>query len=347
MEELQMIWGWQPALYLFLGGMGAGAFLAAGVLYLKDAAGSRAVVRASSWAALACLGVGLLLLLLELTNPLRGLLLWQSFSNATSWMMFGAWAALLAMIAYFAMALLMTDRVEAALIKRWPMFAERAAAVRKALVIAGMVLSAFVAVYTGMLLMSAPGVPLWNTALLPCLFTVSALDTGVALIEVVSVACAKKNPLAHDSVVLLEKAVVVLVVLEAVVLAAYVLVLLLGGNASGTAPVAAASMQTLVAGVLAPGFWGLLVACGLVLPLAMALCFLARQGKPDKLAKSGDSAAAPAAATSPTAAAVPSASFMVIGAVGAMAGGCALRFLVLMAGQHANLVADTLALLAL
>ena len=35
MIELQSVWGWQPALYLFLGGMGAGAFVVAAVLYLR------------------------------------------------------------------------------------------------------------------------------------------------------------------------------------------------------------------------------------------------------------------------------------------------------------------------
>ena len=34
--ELQTIWSWQPALYLFLGGMGAGAFVMAAVLFLID-----------------------------------------------------------------------------------------------------------------------------------------------------------------------------------------------------------------------------------------------------------------------------------------------------------------------
>ena len=35
--ELQTIWSWQPALYLFLGGMGAGAFVMAAVLFLIGA----------------------------------------------------------------------------------------------------------------------------------------------------------------------------------------------------------------------------------------------------------------------------------------------------------------------
>lgn len=69
MEELQLIWGWQPALYLFLGGVGAGAFLAAGILVFMDRERHRTIAGASMWAAIACLGVGLLLLLSELTNP--------------------------------------------------------------------------------------------------------------------------------------------------------------------------------------------------------------------------------------------------------------------------------------
>lgn len=41
---LQTMWGWQPALYLFLGGMGAGAFIMAAVLFLIDRARHRLIV---------------------------------------------------------------------------------------------------------------------------------------------------------------------------------------------------------------------------------------------------------------------------------------------------------------
>ena len=70
--ELQTIWSWQPALYLFLGGMGAGAFVMAAVLFLdRPDASSPDRVRVDV-AALASLAVGLLLLLSELITPLRG-----------------------------------------------------------------------------------------------------------------------------------------------------------------------------------------------------------------------------------------------------------------------------------
>ena len=34
MITLQSVWGWQPSLYLFLGGMGSGAFAVLSVLFL-------------------------------------------------------------------------------------------------------------------------------------------------------------------------------------------------------------------------------------------------------------------------------------------------------------------------
>ena len=73
MEGLQDIWGWQPALYLFLGGMGAGAFIAAMVVYFREGDKARSTVFASLVAAVVCLAVGLLLLLSELITPLRGM----------------------------------------------------------------------------------------------------------------------------------------------------------------------------------------------------------------------------------------------------------------------------------
>ena len=41
MEPMQTIWGWQPALYLFLGGVGAGALIAAGMSVVTERGGAR------------------------------------------------------------------------------------------------------------------------------------------------------------------------------------------------------------------------------------------------------------------------------------------------------------------
>ncbi|WP_302398493.1 NrfD/PsrC family molybdoenzyme membrane anchor subunit [Eggerthella sinensis] len=322
---LQLTWSWQPALYLFLGGMGAGAFVMAAVLFLIDRTRHRLIVCVSMWAALASLAVGLLLLLSELITPARGLLMWQSFGHFTSWMTYGAWGAFAAMAVFAVSALLATRPVGVWLATKWKWFEKHGVALRRVLAVVGIVLGAFVAVYTGMLLMSAGGVPLWNTPLLPALFTVSAFDTGVALVEIVAVLLSKKDALAPKARVIMERAVVVLVLVECVVMAAFLASMLGADGQTAMGATAASSAALLVSGGLAACFWGMVVVCGLVLPLVMAAAGLVlhRRGGKKPCPKRLQGA------------------LMAIGAAGALIGGCELRFLILAAGIHADVVAET------
>lgn len=344
--ELQSVWGWQPALYLFLGGMGAGAFIMAAILYLKDRERNARIVCVSMWAAAISLVVGLLLLLMELVTPLRGLLMWQSFSHFTSWMTYGAWGAFGAIAAFGISALFATPKIAAWLAGKCSWYAQHEHGVRTVFAVAGIVLGAFVAFYTGMLLMTAGSVPFWDTLLLPALFTVSAFDTGVALVEVVAIALAKKEAIDPGAKRFMEKCVVVLVALEVVVLAAFLGSMLLADASTPVGAAAAASAGMFVSGQLAVWFWGLVALAGLALPLAMAIKGL--------LAKEGHGQAAAGAPSADAASsAVPSAACddraakpavdvpTLVGAIGALVGGCALRFLVLAAGIHADVVADT------
>ncbi|MEF9879611.1 MAG: NrfD/PsrC family molybdoenzyme membrane anchor subunit [Clostridia bacterium] len=318
---LQTIWGWQPALYLFLGGMGAGAFVMAAVLYLIDQERHAKIVCTAMWASAISLGIGLLLLLLELTQPARGLMLWQSFSQFGSWMTYGAWGAFVAILVFGLSAVLAVEKVAKRFVhsakqtnqeKR----AKQLVLTRKVLAIVGIALGVFVAIYTGMLLMMAPGVPLWNTPLLPCLFAVSGIDTGVALVEVIAVLLAAKDPLAPRARALMENSVMGLVSLECIVLAILLVSSLAGGDGSIVAATAAQSAQLLTSGILAPYFWILVVVCGLIVPLAIVIF----ERMPRKKHTN---------------------TLMAIGATGALVGGCALRFLVLAAGLHADVVAET------
>ena len=319
MEGLQDIWGWQPALYLFLGGMGAGAFIAAMVVYFKEGERRRRTVCASVVASVVCLAVGLLLLLSELITPLRGMMMWQSFSNFSSWMTFGAWIVFAALLVFACEAVCVSDGAIAFLSRRFAGFSALAPKLAKVLGAAGCALGLCVATYTGILLMSAPGVPLWNTMLIPCLFTVSALDTGIALVEVIAFANRKKEKLSAQTTRILQYGVIVLVVLELVVLA--LLLVSMGSAPAGeshAAAVAAACAGLIVQGELAAPFWVLVVGLGLGLPLAVAAA--------GAMGKAGKSHAVAA-----------------FGAVGALVGGCALRFTVVMAGLHADPVLDAVA----
>lgn len=306
--ELQLVWGWQPALYLFLGGVGAGAFVVAALLFFFGKNDHRKGLAFVSWAAVACLAVGLLLLLTELIFPLRGLMMWQSFTNVASWMTVGAWLLFAAVVFIFLTAAALTEP----LAKRLHLPGE--GVFLKVCFAAGGVLGFGVCVYTGILLMSAPGVPLWNSLLLPCLFTASALDTGVALNEIVFCAVEKK-PTAR-----FRKAMVAgtlaLIALEALAVAA-----LLGSMASGGGygmesyvQAASASVAILTTGELAPWFWAAFVGIGLVCPVACALvsCFV-KTGKGHVVTY--------------------------VGAASVLVGGCVLRFLVLLAGIHADVIA--------
>ncbi len=310
---LQLTWSWQPALYLFLGGMGAGAFIMTAVLYLRDQAKHHLVVCVSMWAAFVSLAVGLMLLLMELISPLRGMMMWSAFSNFSSWMTYGAWGAFCALAVWFVSGLLAIPALQPKLENTsW------AKPLRKALAWIGLALGAFVAVYTGMLLMTAGGVPLWDSALLPCLFTVSAFDTGVALVEIVAVVLSRKEQLDAKASSLMEKIVVVLVVLEVAVLAAFLWSMISADPASAYGATAIASGELLVSGHLSTVFWIMVVVLGLALPLIMAISSLVLHKRDTR-------------------------ALMLTGAAGALIGGCELRFLVLAAGVHANVVLSTAA----
>ncbi|MDR1422971.1 MAG: polysulfide reductase NrfD [Coriobacteriales bacterium] len=318
MLEVQTAWGWQPALYLFLGGLGAGAFIAAAVLFFapvktRTIKGKEKVLCASTWVATVCLVVGLLLLLSELTQPLRALMLWQSFSNLESWMALGAWIILIALVLFGITAVCLSTTFIPALKK-----INVSGGVYTFLFCAGSLAGLCLAIYTGVLLMAAEGIPFWDSWLLPCLFTVSALGTGMAALEIITAFVGRKDTASEEKgFTLLKRAVPVLLVIEAIVLFAYVLTMAGAGADDTTAEAASQSAALLVSGELAIIFWGLVVACALIIPLVAAIAKVLIKGKA-------------------------SGSFAIIGALFALVGGCALRFTILLAGIHADPVFDAL-----
>ena len=345
MTELQAVWGWQPALYLFLGGMGAGAFVTAAVLHFLDRGNTRRTVAASAWGATILLMAGLLCLITELTNPLRGMMMWQSFTNFTSWMAFGAWIVFAAVVVFGLAAVCATDATAALVQKVWKGFGAVRGRLLSALCVLGLFCGFCVAAYTGILLMSAPGVPLWNTSLLPLLFTVSAFDTGIAFVEVVMAALAGREHASRRTHKAMNVCVVALVVAELAVLGLFLGGMLAGGAAGGAeALTGSLSAHMLVFGDLALWFWGGVVLVGLVLPLAMAIVGLARETKRGNAAMNPVEDEAAAGEVQVARGGQPARCdgnrLAVTGAIGAMIGGCVLRFLVVMAGVHGDLVAQ-------
>lgn len=311
MVELQDTWSWLPAIYLFLGGLSAGAFLSVAFLKLAHPGKFAKTVVGGMWIAVAALAIGLFALVAEVEKPLQAMILFQSFVNPTSWMTIGAWILFVSFIVFLLNAICATDQISEWLAKSWKAYAGIREKAAKVLAIVGAPLALAVAIYTGILLGAAPAIPLWNTWLLPVLFTVSALDTGLAAVLILA-AFVERDAAFEPIRNLFEKVVIGLVVLEGLVLVAFVT------SMQGAGINEAVSVGILTQGELSVQFWLLVVVVGLVAPLAAAIVQLVMaRRRTDRQA----------------AAALP-----VAGGACALVGGFTLRFVVLAAGIHAALV---------
>lgn len=164
-----MVWGSMIAWYLFLAGASAGAFLTSAFVEAKypDSVKMRVAGRIISPI---FLGIGLLMLMLDaeagLHNPLRFFYL---IMNPGSVMTLGVYFICVFMPVSIAAALLEVLRRP---VPKW-------------LTWTGIVSAFCVAAYTGFLLGVVSAYPLWNNAILPVLFVVSALSAGLAATSLV------------------------------------------------------------------------------------------------------------------------------------------------------------------
>lgn len=255
---IDMIWDWTIALYLFLAGLGAGAFVLGAIIGWKSPNDTKMKLAGLIIAPIA-VGAGTLMLVVDahagLVNPSRFLGL---LNNPNSIMMWGV--VLLS-------AFLLVGVAELAL--QW-----KTKKTPKWLDVAGMVLAVGVAGYTGMLLGDAHiAFPLWNPIVLPLLFLVSATSSGFAAVmlagHVMHAPELERLGFTHTIGLALP-------VLE---IALIVVLLMVTHSASGSAAAAgSASVAALTSGAYAVPFWLGLVIVGLACPFAAEL---AMKAKPD------------------------------------------------------------------
>ena len=281
-----MVWGPMIAWYLFLAGASAGAFLTSTFVEAKYPESVKMRVAGRIIAPI-FVGIGLLMLMLDaeagLHNPLR--FFWL-ISNPGSVMTLGVYFICVYMPVALAVAVLEILK------KRVP----------KWLTWIGIVAAFAVAAYTGFLLGVVKAYPLWNNAILPILFVVSALSAGLAATSLVGLIVDRER---FEQMWLIKKSHVILSAVEMVVLAT-MLIIVSAGSFEG-----AASVYSLVAGQYAPAFWGGIVLLGLVAPFLI-------EGYPVFIAKRVE--------TSTTSMVV-----SVIGEAGVLVGGFMLRLLVILA----------------
>ncbi len=159
-------WGGLIALYLFLGGVGSMGFIIAYYYWRKNA--PRRLVLWGSAASVILVLVGILALVLDLTNPAQAYKVY--LYPHKSWIYIGTWLLTFFVIFGGAFAL--------------PLLSESLFGWLKPLMgVTGFLGSVFgfgVALYTGLLLGAVKSIPFWNTPLLPVLFLVSAFSTGMS-----------------------------------------------------------------------------------------------------------------------------------------------------------------------
>ena len=281
-----MVWGPMIAWYLFLAGASAGAFLTSAFVEVKYPESVKMRVAGRIIAPI-FLGIGLVMLMLDaeagLHNPLR--FFWL-IANPGSVMTLGVY-----FICVF-MPVALVSALREVLKKPVP----------KWLTWIGIVFAFAVAAYTGFLLGVVKAFPLWNNAVLPILFVVSALSAGLAATSLVGLLVDRER---FEQMWLIKKSHVILSAIEMVVLAT-MLVIVSAGSVEG-----AASVYSLVAGQYAPAFWGGIVLLGLVAPFII-------EGYPVFITKRVE--------TSMTSMVV-----SVIGEAGVLVGGFMLRLLVILA----------------
>ncbi len=282
-----MIWGPMIAIYLFLAGAGAGAFLTASLISYKYPTAHKM----RKWGRIivpVLLGIGLLMLMLDaeagLKNPLR---FFGLINNPASVMTIGVYIICVFMpISLIVAALELFNK-----------------SVPRALDIAGDIGAVCLAGYTGFLLGDSLGVPLWHNSVLPALFIISALTSGMAMVALIGIFTEAEE---YEKMTLLRPIHMVLAVLELLLIIAMLVI------ASGKGAAGAESVAMITTGSLAIPFWLGIVTIGLLMPLVID-ALAARKPKVEK---------------AHTGVAIDEA----VAQSGVVVGGFMLRFVVVMAG---------------
>ena len=238
------IWGSIIAWYLFLAGLGAGAFATSAFLGWRhpEATSMRKVGHVIAPVVVA---VGLVLLMVDaeagLHNPLRFFYLLSNFGSVMTW-----GVVFLSLFMVVAIAALVLDILK----KNVPTWLD----------IVGVALAFAVAVYIGALLGVCNTFPLWNNALLPILFLVSAMSAGAASVLLVAVV---KHADEFNRVGVLKKFHFCLPIIELVLVVSLLFI------TSFNSPAGFESVMNLVVGEYALPFWLGLVVIGLIMPTAL------------------------------------------------------------------------------
>jgi formate-dependent nitrite reductase membrane component NrfD len=255
-DPVMEIWGWEVAVYLFLGGLVAGMMIISGYFIAQGRHGqhdcSCSIIPPLG---IVLLSLGMLALFLDLEHKLYVWRMYATFKPASP-MSWGSWILLIVYPILLVSMLVRPLPWLAARVKftaRWSEMLHRSPWLIRAIGTAGIVLGILLGIYTGILLGAFGARPLWNSPVLGLLFLVSGLSTAAALVHMIA-----RNP---EERRLLARADNGFLTAELVILALF----LIGLVTSTRVHIEAADL--LLTGSYAPAFWVFVVGMGILLPL--------------------------------------------------------------------------------
>lgn len=164
----EFVWDTIMVVYLFLGGLAGGSYTVGALADLFNKKEYRPFTKAAILSSFISIVLGLVMLVFDLKRfevaPVGILNVYTRFP--TSIMSVGTW-----LITAFTLVSLLTVLV---------LFLDGEVLILRILEVVGIVLGLGTAAYTGILLSFARGVPFWHSGLLPWLFVLSGLITGIA-----------------------------------------------------------------------------------------------------------------------------------------------------------------------
>ena len=248
--KAQTKWRWLLAIDLFLSGVGGGAYLTGVVADLLK--WDVRIAKIGIFIGFPLVFIGTLFLMAELGSPKN---FWRAFMKpGTSWIARGTIITTFFMIINFFHIVFWIFPYAATL--------ENAVGLRHLLGIVGVIFALGRMIYAGILLAACRPIAFWSTGMLPLLFLVSALSTGIMSVLLISSIPGFYNQLGS------------LVKFDILLLALEIFVLLFYLQATHRLPESRASAKIVLRGSVAPLFWFGVVILGLAIPLALFLLAL-------------------------------------------------------------------------
>jgi formate-dependent nitrite reductase membrane component NrfD len=286
--QMSFDWNWVVVIYLFLAGVSAGVFAISSLGYFIGKETHERIVRIGAYIAPFPVLIGTLCLIYDLERPQ---LFWRLFLTfqLSSVMSIGAWLLLVfTLISFLHFYIWLPEGFNLlALLQRLPpRFAqmsiikviksihfprflgrEKLLRWREWVALIGMLTSFCVGIYTGVLLGALVARPFWNNPILPLLFLLSAMKTGIAsilLVGLVLIGFKKMKQEEMDgSKLLMHFTDLILVVLCIIAVFLFIFGLCVSTKSSCEA------VKLIMGGEFTLPFWLLVVGVGMFLPLAI------------------------------------------------------------------------------